>query len=148
MGKAAPTLSHPRQTHEQGRHHVNSHRTPSNRGQGTVGRGQSPQTNDDSGVEEYRDSEDYDEEDDGTDCASILAEAPKPDLRGIMASIQALAYGRPQTGGPRREQRQRQALARTYPLGATPPTRPLPEDLGRQTQQAAPDTLAALGGLG
>ena len=53
-----------------------------------VGRGQRPQTNDDNGAEDYLDLEDYDEEEDGTKDASMLAEAPTPDLR---ASIQALA---------------------------------------------------------
>ena len=56
----------------------------------TVGRGKHPQTNDGRGVE-YQDLEEYDEEEDGIDDASGLAEAPTPDLRAIMASIQALA---------------------------------------------------------
>ena len=89
--------------------------TPTKRPE-TVGRVHRPQTNNIIRMEDYQDSEDYDREDDGSDDASMLAEAPTLDLRAIMASIKALALmvtslqissGRPQTGVPPREQRQR-----------------------------------------
>ena len=107
-----------------------------------VGRGQRPQTNNIIRVGDYQDSEYYDREDDGSDDASMLAEAPTLDLRAIMASIKALASTaaslqlasqRPQKGGPRRAQGQQQAPVCTYPPGAIPPTQPTLEDLGRQT---------------
>ena len=55
----------------------------------TVGRGQHPQTNNDSGAE-YQYSEEYKEEEDGIGNTIRIEESPTPDLQAIMAIIQAL----------------------------------------------------------
>ena len=96
----------------------------------TVVRSTRPQTNGDSSKDKYRHLEGYNEEEEGTGDASMLAEAPTPDLRAIMAIIQALVSavasiqlvsGGPQTGGPRSAQGYQQDPARTYTSGVTPP---------------------------